>query len=182
MIKRFFGKKKDAEEEIRIPTLETMIVGDLVDYDLKTWQVSGYNTYDYDGDKTREWELKVLDEVYCLETGQDQGETWWTFTRSVGYGAIVPDPREALRQEQDPPETVSYDGGTYYAVESTTGLLFAGGEDGDGAEFICWTYEGADGALLVLAQWGENEFTAHHGSYVESYQFIDVLPGGQAEG
>ena len=42
----------------RLPTrwwtfkLGAMKVGYLVDYDLKTWEVTGYNTYDYSGFET----------------------------------------------------------------------------------------------------------------------------------
>jgi hypothetical protein len=45
--KKWFGKKDEEEKEVfQDYILERMKVGFLVDYDLDTWEVVGYNTYD----------------------------------------------------------------------------------------------------------------------------------------
>ena len=40
--------------------LGSMNVGYLFDYDMKTWEVTGYNTYDYSGFETKEWVLALF--------------------------------------------------------------------------------------------------------------------------
>ena len=177
MIRRLFGGSEE-KDEVRIPTLETMIVGDMLDYDLKTWQVVAFNTYDYEGDKTREWEIKSGDELRFLENGRDGSQVWWTLTELVETGQIGGDPVGAVRRGEDPPEEVILDGVLYRATECSTGLLYPDGK-GPESEFVCWSYETDDGKMLALNQWGENEFNAYRGEYVEEYQFTDILPGSQ---
>lgn len=157
-----------------------MIVGDLLDHDLKTWEVVAFNTYDYDGDKTREWEIKSGDDLRFLEKGQDGSQVWWTLTERVDTGEIGGDPIGAIRRDEDPPEEVILDGVLYRATECSTGLFSPGGK-GPEAEFVCWSYETDDGQILALNQWGENEFNAYRGAYVEEYQFTDILPGSQED-
>ena len=176
MVKRWFGKKEEDDDEVRLPTLETMLVGDLVDYDLKTWEVVGYNTYDYDGDETREWELKCIDKVVFLERGREDGQVWWTLMRRIGLGEVEEDVAAQIHASEDPPETVHHNGVAYQAVETSTGLYRPG--EGPEREFVSWSYEVKSGELLVVSQWGENDFAAYQGTYVEDYQFTDVLPGG----
>ena len=56
-----------------------------------------------------------------------------------------------------------------------------GGESaaGSGEEFINWSYvDESEKQVLVIEQWGENEFAASAGEVVEPYQFSNILPGG----
>ncbi len=65
-LRKWLGRSDD-DSVYEDLTLARMKVGYLVDYDLMTWEVVGYNTYDYDGFITREWELKSVNEVRFLE-------------------------------------------------------------------------------------------------------------------
>jgi hypothetical protein len=73
---------------------------------------------------------------------------------------------------------VRFAGLEYVGEESDAGLYRAGRE-GDGREFVSWSYAAADGQLLFLSQWGEREFSAYAGIAVEEYQFTDILPAGE---
>ena len=54
------GKDKDTDAEpdpIADLVLDKLKVGYLVDYDLKTWEVTGYCRYEFDGNIVKEWEI-----------------------------------------------------------------------------------------------------------------------------
>ena len=168
-------------------TLDTMRVGFLVDYDLNTWEVIGLNTYDYDGFLTREWQLRCADEVRFLEREEDDGRVAWTLTRRVPLSEVEGDVAGTILDDGEPPETVSYRELTYQAVESSAGVQRGEDEDGagngqsgdveeSGGEFVNWSFESEDGRLLYVVQWGERDFAAYEGEYVEEYQFTDILP------
>ena len=85
-LRKLFGRdddEKEEEEYYQDLTLERMKVGYMVDYDLKTWEVTGCNSYDYDGFISREWELKSGDEVRLLERSEEDGKAEWTLTRRI---------------------------------------------------------------------------------------------------
>ena len=177
--KKWFGDGgEEAEHTYREYTLATMQVGFLVDYDLKTWQVTGYGTYDYDGFVTKEWELQADGGVNFLECAVDDGKTEWTLTRSIEPSEIDGDIMGEIIANEDPPEIVHFAGRSYTGTESGAGLYRKNGE-GDGREFVNWSFEAADGRVLYISQWGEREFAAYEGECVEEYQFTDILPAGE---
>lgn len=175
-LKKFWGRQDD--EVYQEHTLSTMEKGDLVDFDLKTWQVMGYNTYDYDGFITREWELRCADDVRFLEAAEDDGRVEWTWTRSIDLQQIEEDVSGTIIEKDDPPPNVSFEGRHYEAVESSAGLQRRGGDE-RAREFVSWSYESKEGRLLFILQWGERDFAAYEGACVEEYQFTDILPGGK---
>ncbi len=173
--KKWFGGKEGEEEVYRELTLATMEKGCMVDYDLKTWAVMGCSTYDYDGYMTREWELHAGAEVGYLERAEEDGQAEWTFAHRINVNDIDEDVVDTIHQREDPPEVIHYAGQSYTALESSPGIQRVDGEDGE-REFISWSYEGNEGRVLFIVQWGENEFLAYNGTYVEEYQFVDILP------
>jgi hypothetical protein len=173
--KKWFGKKEEEEQVYRELTLDTMEKGGMVDFDLKTWQVANCSTYDYDGYLSREWELHSGDEVGYLERAEEDGKAEWTFSHRIKINDIDEDIADHIGQHEDPPEEIHYAGQTYTALESSPGIQRVDGEDEE-HEFINWSYEGNEGSVLFIVQWGENEFVAYAGTYVEEYQFVDILP------
>ncbi len=177
--KKWFGKEDDDQEESYLDlTLERMKAGYMVDYDLKTWEVIGCNTYDYDGFPTREWELRSGDEVRFLERGVEDGKVELTLTQKIHVNQIKESVADAIVSEEDPPQEVHFDGRSYEAVESSAGLFREGG-DGEEREFVNWSYEAGEDRVLFISQWGERDFAAYEGEYVEEYQFTDILPGAE---
>jgi len=178
MIRKWFGGGDEEDEPPRTDyALEDLQVGYLVDFDLKTWEVIGYNVYDYDGFETREWELRCGEEVRFLELAVDDGQAEWVLTRKIGLRQLDPEVAAAIIDSGDPPEEVRLAGRPYLAVESSAGQMREGG-GGRGHEFVNWSYESEEGErVLFISQWGERDFRAYEGEYVEEYQFTDILPG-----
>jgi len=176
VFRRFLNSDdRDDAEEYREATLDTMQVGYMVDYDLQTWEVSGYGTYDYDGFISREWELRASEDLHFLECSKEDGRLHWTLTSAVEIGGIDGDIVSVIQKQGDPPETIYYNNKDYKGTESGAGLYRENGE-GEGREFVVWSFEAADGHLLFINQWGETEFSAFVGHQVEEYQFTDILP------
>ena len=81
----------------------------------------------------------------------------------------------AIIENEDPPETIRYSGKQYKGTESSAGLYRKNAE-GEGREFVIWSFESGEGRLLYISQWGEREFSAYEGENVQEYQFTDILP------
>lgn len=175
--KKWFGKKEE-EEVYQDYTLDGMQQGYMVDYDLNTWEVIGCNTYDYDGYLTKEWELRCGEDVRFLERGKEDGKVSLTLTRRIQVNQIQEPVVDTVLAEEDPPEEVHFEGNLYAATESGAGLFREGGS-GEGREFVNWSFEGEENRVLFISQWGERDFAAYAGEYVEEYQFTDILPGAE---
>lgn len=173
--KWFGGRESEDEPTYQEYSLSTMKVGFLVDYDFKTWQVTGRGTYDYGGYSTEEWELQADDQVRFLERAVENGKVYWTWTRLIGLDEIEGDIAAAIIAAGDPPEQVRFAGAEYVGSASEAGLYRKDGIDAE-REFVNWSFEGAEGKLLFINQWGERDFAAYAGLEVEEYQFTDILP------
>lgn len=179
-LKDLFGKK---EEEPTLDPLADLVlhklkVGYLVDYDLKTWQVTDYAEYDYgEGERVKEWQLEAGREKRFLE----HADGTWTLARKVSIGAIDGQVREHVLEHDDPPERITYKGKEYYLDASAGGRCFPGGT-GPAQELIKWEFLDEDEeSFLCLEQWSETELQAAAGFFVEDYQFTNILPGGGDE-
>ncbi len=182
-LKRGSGDQDD--DVVSEYTLVMMRPGFLVDFDLKTWQVTAKKEYDYDGDGAMEWELRAEGEVRFLERSEDDGRVELTLTRSVSIRDFDEDVMGTILDEDDPPEVVHLSGREYTAIESSTGTQRVAdegekeNEDADtdnGRDFVSWTYESEDGHVVFVLRWGDRDFSAYEGEYVEEYQFTDILP------
>ena len=174
-----FGSKKDEDQfdPLRDLELSKLREGFLVDYDMKTWSVTGYNRYDFgEGYKTDEWELTASDETRYLERSKDDAVEW-TLSKKIPIGAIEGNVRQHIIDHEDPPEQIVYNGKTYYLDESGSGHFYEGGK-GPSQPFVYWDFiDKEDEHFVSIEQWGETEFEAAAGHYVEEYQFTNILPG-----
>ena len=103
-------KKKKEEPEALDPlsvTLSDLKLGYVLDYDLKTWQVTAQHYYDYEGDRVDEWELTCGDDVAFLERSEDDSISW-ILTRKIPLSDIEGDIRGHMRDHdnEDPPDEV----------------------------------------------------------------------------
>jgi len=171
-----FKKKKEEDPDIDI-TLPKLKVGYMVDYDLKTWEVSEYNKYDW-GDHvySYEWELKSGNELFYLEQDDDEDETEWMLVQKVPFRSIDPGLGKYIQEHDDPPEELTYNGVQYY-LEDNGGGYFCRGGGKEGAEFLYWDYiDKSEELIISLEQWSEERFEASVGKYVEEYEFTNILP------
>ena len=171
-------KKKDSEAEIdplRDLTLSDLKPGYVLDYDLKSWQVTAQHAYDYDGDRVDEWEISCADEVLFLDR-EDDDELVWSLTKKIRLNDIEGDLRSHLKDHEDPPEELSYKGEQYIAESSDVGNFYKDCGD-EGQELIVWDYLDRSGKkTLSIEQWGDDEYEASVGEVVEEFQFSDILP------
>jgi hypothetical protein len=182
--KEFFGFGKKKKEESGTLTdlgLKDLQVGYFVDYDLKTWEVVARHTYDWgQGDVTQEWQLKSADDTLYLERESDDEEEW-SVSRPIPFARLGEAVRGHIRENEDPPEEIEYEGVTYYLDSFGGGQFFRNGE-GPGRELLAWDYEDEEGDhYLAIEQWGEEEFEAAVGGPAESYQFTNILPRESSE-
>ncbi len=172
-------KKKKKEEESIDPLNELDLPhlkkGYMVDYDLKTYQVTGYNTYDYgDGYVSKEWELTSGDERLYLEMEEDDG-IYWSLAKKIPVGSFDKDVKAEIIENDEAPEEIVYKGKTYFLDEESAGHMQKGGA-GSRQEFISWTYVDEKKNFINIEQWGETEFEASAGWEAEEYQFTNILP------
>lgn len=176
--KDFFKKKKNNTPEPVIElALANLQVGYFVDYDLKTWEVTAYNYYDWGAnDITYEWQLKSHDDTIYLEREPDD-EDYWSISRTISLSSLGPEIKEYIIEHEDPPDQIAYNGIDFYLDETCGGNFY---KDGNKLkkELLKWDYCDDSGKkLLIIEQWGERNFEASAGCQVEEYQFTNILPG-----
>ena len=172
-----FKKKTDEPEldPLQDLTLSKLKPGYVVDYDLKSWQVTAQHYTDYEGDRADEWELTCANEVLYLEREEDDGVNW-TLSKKIALSEIDGGLRAHLRENEDPPDKVTCNGVEYIAESSDVGEFFKGGE-GPGQELIVWSYVDRTGSKVIsIEQWGDADYAASVGETVEEYQFSSILP------
>ena len=177
MVFDFFKKKK---KEFRIEDLELskLKTGFLVDYDMQTYRVSGYNKYQWnEGAVTDEWEIKAGNESWFLERTQEDSEVEWSLCRKLPISDLEGDIAGEIMRTEDPPEAVAFQGKRFTFEEDDIGEFFRGGS-GEAMSFVAWDYEDEAGEqFLTIEQWGETKFDIQVGFKVEEYQFTNILPG-----
>ena len=173
----FFKKKK---KEFRIEDLELskLKTGFMVDYDMQTYCVAGYNKYKWnEGAVTDEWELKAGNESWYLERTQEDSEVEWSLCRKLPISDLEGDIAGEIMRTEDPPEVVAFQGKRFTFEEDDIGEFFRGGS-GEAMSFVAWDYEDEAGEqFLTIEQWGETKFDMQVGFKVEEYQFTNILPG-----
>ncbi|MFQ5673444.1 MAG: DUF4178 domain-containing protein [Nitrospinales bacterium] len=181
MVFDFFKKKKkdDPLDDLDNLVLSKMKPGYLVDYDDKTYTVTGKNYYQWEeGGRTDEWELKLGSETFFLERSEEDGEVEWSLCRKLPLSALEGDIAKHIIKYEDPPETVICNGVTFHFEEDDIGQYFKG-SGGDPLSFVVWDFCDESGEQsLSIEQWGETKFDVALGFEVEEYQFTNILPAG----
>jgi hypothetical protein len=176
-IRDFFRKDKKKEPDpLKDLSLSELKVGYLLDYDLKTWEVTAYNYYDWGGgDISHEWQLRSGDEVVYLEK-ESGDEEEWSLNRKIAFASLGSGLKEQIIENGDPPEEMVFEG-TAFTMEEMAGGHFHQDGQGPGKELLRWSYEDDEGRrYLGVEQWGEEDFDATVGEPVEEYQFTNILP------
>ncbi|MFA0963270.1 DUF4178 domain-containing protein [Roseivirga sp. BDSF3-8] len=174
---RFFGKKKQEPEydpsDLRITDLKK---GFVVDYDLKTWQVTAEYEYDWGGGFfTKEYKLDSGTESLYLHI-EDDDELELSLSRKVGIRRFEEDIRAHFADDDLPPESVTLEGKTYHRIEESLGYFRDVSREG-WSELASYTYEDDDEETFVnIERWGEEEFEASYGTYADEYEFSNILP------
>ena len=177
---RLFGRREAVDEgpdPLADLVLSKLKVGYLVDYDLRTWRVTGHNRYQFSGrDRIDEWELTAGNDQRYLE----HADGGWSLSTTIAIGDVGGDVRQHILDHENPPEQIIYGGKIYRLDAAYAGHMHPGG-DGAGRHVIRWEFlNEAETGFVGIEQWSETEFTAAAGSVVEDYQFTHILPGAPA--
>ena len=178
---KLFGQQDEPPETdpLHDLTLSKLKVGYLLDYDLKTWEVKSHNRYDFDGTRSDEWELDAGDDGCYLGREVDD-EVEWSISRKIKISDLGLAVRDHIKQHNDPPEEIEYQGIRYRLEESGAGHYYRDDRVA-GDEMIYWDYTDADeDKILTIEQWGEDEFDAAVGKWVKEYEFSNILPREKA--
>ena len=136
---RLFGKKTadEAPDPLADLVLEKLKVGYLVDYDMQTWQVTGYCRYDFSGkdDSVEEWEITAAGEQRFLE----RADGAWSLSRKMSIGDIGGDVRQHILDHEDPPERIVFEGTEFNLDASYSGQMLPEGT-GPGRDVIRWEF------------------------------------------
>ncbi len=112
-LKDLFKKKEEDFDPLKDLVLSKLRVGYYVDFDMKTWEVTGQSRYDFgEGYVTDEWELTTGREKWYLEREEDD-EVEWSFSKKLPIGAIEGDVRQHIIDHEDPPNKIVCKGKTY---------------------------------------------------------------------
>jgi hypothetical protein len=176
----FFKKKKPEKpsfDPLKDLVLKKLKVGYLVDYDAKTFEVTGYNVYDYGGSRAEEWQLRAESETFYLEYSQEDGGSW-----SMSYGMdlneISEDVRGAIIAETDPPDRITVSGKAFTMADASSGWLLKDGKSLGRREFVSYFYmDDKEEAFVTIMQWSGRNVDAVQGWFVEEYEFDNILPG-----
>lgn len=179
--KKLFGGK---EEEPSIDPFADLVLpklapGFLVDYDGRTFEVVARHHHDTgDGYRTDDWELRCEGAMHYLNRIEADG-VLWTLTRKIPLGMIDERLKSQIQQHGDPLESIDFEGTTFF-MQSYGGAQFYRDGRGPAQPFLYWDYEDElRERVLTIEQWGDIQFEAYVGQYVEEYQFIHILPGKQ---
>ena len=173
-------KNKNEEDDfdpLQDLELDKLKVGFYPVYDRKTWQVTAYNRYDFgDCEFKDEWELTSSSEKRYLERLEDD-EVEWTLSKKIPIGKIDGNVSRHIIDHDDPPNQITVSGKTFYLDESGAVYMLPNGK-GPRKEMIYWEFiDDDDENFVTIEQWGEKDFEAAEGFYVEEYQFSNILPG-----
>lgn len=165
-------------------TLKDLLPGDMVDYDMTTWQVRAKNKYDYSEFETVEWQLDSAGTIRYLELEIDD-EDYWSLTETIPFATLGKAQCDAIKaavaENGDPPDELTYKNMRYYMEEMAGGHFLKDGV-GERQPFLQWHYVSDDGAtFLIIEQWGDDDFEAGVGSEVHDWQFTNLLPGSAGQ-
>lgn len=170
----FFKKKK---EETKLDyTLNDLKQGYMVDYFMKTWEVKKVYHYDWGNNfHSKEFFLDAGNEDMYLSVENDD-KLVCAIWKKVNIFEIDSNLVNRITAEDDAPNQLVYNNKTYYRTESAQGTCTTEGDDQE-SELVNWMYVNSETKELIsIDRWGEEEFDAAIGNYVNEYEFSNILP------
>jgi len=169
----FFKKKHKDRSFIGIKDL---LSGDMVDYDMKTWQVHAKHKYDYENEIIYEWQLKTSDDNIFLEIDDEESNSL-IISRKIPNSNIDKSVFNEISSTDDAPEEIEVETKKYFLEEISSGYFFENSSY-EKEPFIAYDYTSEDSEdFITIEQWGEKSFEVCKGETVYEYQFTNFLPG-----
>lgn len=162
-----------SEDPIEDPSLDQLREGYMLDYEMRTWEVTKHAKYDYEGWPADEWTLENGDDLLFLEYEYDDGDVF-LLSEPVEITDVTADgePFRAVVREQEPPTKVTYDGQEYVLSEEGPATRTV---DGRTNELHYWVYEEEEG-FVALERYGSSDWNVYAGREVEPFEFDNILP------
>lgn len=172
---KFFKKKPSYDiTDLNVRDLE---VGFVFDYNLKTWEVVEAYVYDWGSSFfSKEFKIKAADETAFLSLEEDD-ELEIGISKKIKFTELGAEVRQQFMDDKAPSE-LHYAGERYFFEEESPGF-FKKEELSDEAwaELVSFQYESKSGKqFLTVEQWGETDFDASVGAYIEEFELSNILP------
>jgi hypothetical protein len=171
-------KKKESHYDSTNIRVHDLDVGFIFDYDLSTWEVKALYEYDW-GDNffTREYKIFNGSETIFLSIEEDD-ELLISVSNKMKVRQLGESLFDNLMAYQKVPPKITFEGREYFLEKESPGYFrdVASGDD-NWTEFISWDYEDKEGEYLIcIEQWGEKEFEASNGKYIDEFEISNILP------
>lgn len=169
------GSEASSDVPIEDLTLDRLREGYMVDYEMRTWEVTQHAKYDYEGWPADEWTLENGDDLLFLEYEYDDGDVFLlSEPAEITDVTVDGEPFRVVVRDEDPPGTITYRGTEYVLVEEGTATRTVDDRTND---LHYWVYEGDDG-FVALERYGSSDWSVYDGREVEPYEFDNILPRG----
>lgn len=173
-----FKKKEEPKYDVTNLSVLDFDQGFVFDYNLKSWVIK--EAYQYDWGKNNfssEYKIDSGDEVGFLSVA-DEGDLYISFTKPIKIQQLGDGLREQIRKNEKAPESLEYDGVTYYLDEDSAGFFNdkTKGTD-DWEELISFDYLDKDEKLcLNITQWDDHNFEASAGVMIKPFEISNITP------
>ncbi|SMF83743.1 DUF4178 domain-containing protein [Pseudobacteriovorax antillogorgiicola] len=175
-----FKKKKEKPDGKSFDLgLQGLKAGGFVDYQLQSYQVEKKSLYEEDGERSFEWHLvsQTDSKHRFLSYEKDDGVEYWHLTEKLALKHLPQGLLDACGRD-DAPQEIEVEGERYFLQYSGACYFYETEDSIDRDEMIYWHYEDGDEEKLIqIEQWGEQEFEAYHGKYVEDTDFYNIIQG-----
>lgn len=170
-----FGSEvaESEDEPIDDPSLDQLREGYMLDYEMRTWEVTKHAKYDYEGWPADEWTLETADDLLFLEYEYDDGDVFLlSEPADITDVTVEGEPFRSLVRDREPPHTITYQGTDYVLAEEGSGTRTVEDRTND---LDYWVYEGDD-RFVAVERYGSSDWSVYHGREVEPYEFDNILP------
>lgn len=176
LLDSFFGGSDEdtsSDDSVQDPTLKDLREGYMLDYEMRTWEVTQHAKYDYEGWPADEWTLETGDDLLFLEYEYDDGDVFLlSEPAEITDVTVDGEPFRAIVREGDPPSTITYQGTDYVLAEEGPATRTVGDRTNS---LHYWVYEADDG-FVALERYGSSDWSVYDGREVEPYEFDNILP------
>lgn len=150
--------------------------GFVFDYDLKSWVVKKAYEYDWGNNNfSLEFVIENENESYYMSVEEDD-EVEISLSKKIKLREIDEDLPEYIQRHETPPKTLDYKGKRFFMDGESMGSMREIGQK-EISNLISWDFYSEDEKEIIsIEQWGENDFEASKGFYVDESEFSNIYP------
>ncbi len=177
----FFDRFKKKKDEPQIPadlTIWDLQTGYMLDYEGQTWEIQACFEYDWGNNSfSREYKIHNGDETAFLHLEEDDHLSL-TLSRKIKLTDLGQEMIDTTVDTDEPPKRLSYKGKSYLRKNTSMGAFRDLAEKEEvWYEFVSWNFVDTEGnEFITFERWGETDFDASIGIYVEEYEIKNFLP------